>query len=259
VVQLTNPVNFEGTTVTPGPYQTIRSGAVATFVLVHGAWHGAWCWERLVPELERRGHRTVAVDLPCADPHATFEDYTDVVCDAVPDGADDAVLVGHSLGGHAVARAAARRPFAHLVYLCALVPEPGRSMVDQARDRDGMLDPAYLAGLGPADAEGRRVWVDEQIAREILYDDCTAEVAHAAFARLRPQSNAPYAVPCPLAELPQVSCSYVLATADKLIGADWSRRAAGRLGAEIVAIRGGHSPSLARPAELADVLAYAIG
>ena len=43
---------------------------MATFGLVHGSWHGAWCWERLVPELEARGHRAVAVDLPAEDPAA---------------------------------------------------------------------------------------------------------------------------------------------------------------------------------------------
>lgn len=230
---------------------------MTTFVLVHGAWHGAWCWGLLMPELERRGHRTIAIDLPCDDPGATFEDYADLVCGAVPDGVDDAVLVGHSLGGHTVARAAGRRRFARVVYLCALVPAPGRSMVEQARDRDGMLDPAYLAGLGPADADGRRVWVDEQVAREILYPDCTDEVAHGAFGRMRPQANAPYTVPCPPLDLRATPATYVLATDDRMVGTDWSRGAAARLAADVVEIAGGHSPSLARPAQLADVLAAA--
>lgn len=227
---------------------------MATYVLVHGAWGGSWCWELLVPELERRGHAAVAVDLPCDDPDATFETYADVLCAAVPAGIGDAVLVGHSLGGHSVARAAARRDFARVIYLCALVPEPGRSMLDQARDRDGMLDPAYLAGLGPADAAGRRSWVDEQVAREVLYPDCTAEVAHRAFEQFRPQASALYAVPCPLSELSATRSTYVLATGDRLVGPDWSRRAAARLTAEVIEIPGGHSPMFARPGELADLL-----
>lgn len=227
------------------------------YVLVHGAWHGAWSWQLLIPELARRGHRTIAVELPCDDPGATFDDYADVVCAAVPDGLDDAVLVGHSLGGHAVARAGARRRFARIVYLCALVPEPGRSMVDQSRDRDGMLDPTYLTGLGPADADGRRVWVDEQVARAIIYPDCMDEVAHWAFAQLRPQANAPFTVPCTSIDLRATPSTYVLAMDDRLVGPDWSRRTATRLAAEVIELPGGHSPALARPAELADVLASA--
>ena len=230
---------------------------MATFVLVHGAWGGAWCWDLLVPDLERRGHRTIAVELPCADPDATFEDYAAVACRSVPDGVDDVVLVGHSLGGHTVARAAMRGRFARLIYLCALVPEPGRSMLDQARDRDGMLDPAYLAGLGPADGAGRRSWVDEQVAREILYHDCTAEVAHWAFEQFRPQASGLYAVPCPLTDLPTTTSTYILTTGDRLVSPDWSRRAAARLAAEVIELPGGHSPMFARPAELADVLVSA--
>ena len=56
----------------------------ATLVLVHGAWHGAWCWERLVPELEVLGHRTVAVDLPAEDPHAGLTRYAELTAAALP-------------------------------------------------------------------------------------------------------------------------------------------------------------------------------
>jgi pimeloyl-ACP methyl ester carboxylesterase len=55
-----------------------------TFGLVHGAWHGAWCWERLVPELELLGHRTVAVDLPAEDPHAGLTRYAELTAAALP-------------------------------------------------------------------------------------------------------------------------------------------------------------------------------
>lgn len=228
---------------------------MSTFVLVPGAWHGAWSWQLLAAELERRGHVTIAVDLPCADPVATFEDYAEVVRRAVPDDVADAVLVGHSLGGHAVARAAAAGTVAHVVYLCALVPEPRRTLLDQARDRDGMLLPAYLSGLGPADAEGRRSWVDADVAREILYPDCSEAVARWAFERLRPQATAPYSVPCPPIDLRAAAATYVIARDDRLVAPDWSRRAAERLAAEVIEIPGGHCPALARPAELADVLA----
>ncbi|MET0699294.1 MAG: alpha/beta fold hydrolase, partial [Mycobacterium sp.] len=56
---------------------------MTTFALVHGAWHGAWCWERLTPELVARGHRVVAVDLPIQDETATFEKYADTVVAAL--------------------------------------------------------------------------------------------------------------------------------------------------------------------------------
>ena len=48
---------------------------MTTFGLVHGAWHGGWCWQYLIPELEVRGHRAVAIDLPTDDPQAGAERY----------------------------------------------------------------------------------------------------------------------------------------------------------------------------------------
>ena len=56
---------------------------MTTFVLVHGAGHGAWCWEKLTRELEARGQQAIVMDLPVSDPKATFEDYASVVVESV--------------------------------------------------------------------------------------------------------------------------------------------------------------------------------
>jgi len=68
------------------------------FVLVHGAYHGSWCWDQLRAELERGGHTSTAVDLPCDDPDAGAERYVDEVIHAIPKHANAVVLVGHD--GH---------------------------------------------------------------------------------------------------------------------------------------------------------------
>src|SRR5437870_7882996 len=73
--------------------------AVTTFALVHGAFHGAWCWDLVRAELESRGHRTIAMDLPCDDPEAGNVRYAEVVTGAINDVGDDVILVGHSLAG----------------------------------------------------------------------------------------------------------------------------------------------------------------
>lgn len=229
---------------------------MSTFALVHGAWHGAWCWERLAAELERRGHRVVAMDLPSDDPDATFGTFADTVAAAIPDDAgDDVVLVGHSLAGHTIPLVPARRPVAALVYLCALVPVPGRSFAEQLQTEPDMLDPQYLAGLGDPDEHGSRGWVDEPLANEILFADCDEDDARQAFQRLRRQARTPYLVPCPLDAFPPAPATYVLCTEDRLVNPDWSRRVAPeRLGASVVELPGSHSPFLSRPADLADVL-----
>jgi pimeloyl-ACP methyl ester carboxylesterase len=229
---------------------------VTTFALVHGAWHGAWCWERLVPELARRGHRSVAVDLPCDDPTATFADYADRVARALEGTGDDVTVVGHSLGGMTIPLVAARRPVRALVYLCALVPIPGTSMVEQLGAEPDTFVSGYEAGLAPPDEHRARRWADFAVARETMYGDCTEAEARWAFERLRPQSTAPYRVPCPLDALPPVPSRYVVCAEDRIVDPVRSRRAATeRLGVEPVELPGSHSPYLSRPAALADMLA----
>jgi pimeloyl-ACP methyl ester carboxylesterase len=165
------------------------------------------------------------------------------------------VVVGHSLGGLTIPLVAARRPVAWLVYLCAFVPIPGRSHVDQLRLERDALPRDFEAGLSPADDQGRRRWVDEAVARRVLYPDCEARDAAAAFERLRPQARAPYDEPCPLEAFPAVPSTYVVCAEDRVANPEWGCRVArGRLGAELVELPGGHSPFLSRPSELAAVL-----
>lgn len=110
---------------------------MADFVLVHGAWHGAWCWRKLLPGLWRAGHRAFAVDLTGLGarrhlfrPSLELADHvTDVVQTLDNEELQHAVLVGHSYAGLVVTGAADQRPqrVSALVYLDAVVPEPGES------------------------------------------------------------------------------------------------------------------------------------
>jgi pimeloyl-ACP methyl ester carboxylesterase len=227
---------------------------MTTFALVHGGWHGAWCWESLIPFLRQAGHDTVAMDLP-SDGLATHETYAHAVCAAIGDRDDDVVLVGHSASGSIVPLVAAQRPLRHVAYLCALMPSIGKSVLDQFDSEEGMTDCAFMAGLGEPDAHGARAWVDRTLARELLYGDCDEETAERAIDRLRPQAFYPAAMPFPLSAFPRVSCTSVVCTEDRMVGPGWSRRVSReRFGAEVVELPGGHSPFLSRPADLADVL-----
>src|SRR5262245_43101512 len=118
---------------------------MATFALVHGAWHGAWCWERVIPLLQQAGHDVVAQDLPSDDGSADFDAYADTVCAALR-GYDDVVLVAHSLAGSTAALVATRNPVRHLVYLCTAVPEPGMGLVDQWQAQPDMVGAEFAEG-----------------------------------------------------------------------------------------------------------------
>ncbi|WP_063712971.1 alpha/beta fold hydrolase [Nocardia jiangxiensis] len=103
------------------------------FVLVHGGFHGAWCWGRTISELRQLGHDAIAIDLPGhgdrRDQRSTLSDRRDAIVEAVEPGD---VLVGHSSGGYDITVAADVIPelLRHLVYLAASLPLEGRTLLE---------------------------------------------------------------------------------------------------------------------------------
>src|SRR5581483_10355186 len=110
----------------------------ATIVLVHGAWHGSWCWERVTPLLEKHGLAVRAVDLPSVGAKAGAN--TDLSADAaavetvLDTLGGPVVLCGHSYGGMVISRVRPRG-IAHLVYVCAFVPLEGQSLITAGSGR----------------------------------------------------------------------------------------------------------------------------
>ena len=131
-------------------------------------------------------------------------------------------------------------------------PIVGKTLAQQISEDREMLDPGYLEGIGEKDSDGRRSWVDRDVAVRHLFGDCDDATVAGAFARLRPQATYGYGIPYPHPELPDVESTYVLCTDDRLVNPDWSRRIAHeRLHAEVVELPGSHSPYLSRPHEQA--------
>ncbi|HUR85736.1 MAG TPA: alpha/beta hydrolase [Solirubrobacteraceae bacterium] len=227
---------------------------MTTFALIHGAWGSGWHWGDVPSQLRGMGHEAVAPDLPCEDPGPTFDDYAGVVLAALEDvEGDDVVVVGYSLGGHTAPLVASRRPVRALVYLAALLPEPGLSFDDQFARGDRMLLPDYRAGIEGTAGASR--WVDLDVYRATSCHDCAAPVAQARFERSRGQSNRPYGRPCSLTAHPNVPTSYVLCTEDRLMNnAFWRVAVPERLGVEPIELGAAHTPMSSHPAELAALL-----
>jgi pimeloyl-ACP methyl ester carboxylesterase len=222
------------------------------FVLIHGAYHGAWCWSRLADVLGEAGHTVVTVDLPISDPTAGLTTYRDTVVTA-SEGLAAPVVVGHSMGGVVVPLVAEARPVSHMVFLCAFLPVPGASVNDTRKS-----EPIETYDLQSRQFEdlGEGVWmVGPETARELFYHDAGDDLSDWAYARLRSQAYGVFSEPSPLRAWPDAPSSYILCREDRALDPEWSRSAARtRLGVEAIEIDGAHSPFLTRPEELAELL-----
>ena len=221
--------------------------------LVHGSYHGAWCWDFLQPELERRGHRVITMDLPISDPTLGAADYAKTIEDAL-DPETEPIVVGHSMAGLVIPLVAAHRPVRRLVFLAAFLPAPGKSANDQRATEpiDGRVPPSSAEWTDLGDD----VWmVGPNTATELFFHDAPAAVARWATQRLRAQSYGVLKEITPLAAWPDVESRSIVCRDDRAINPAWVRAAAReRLGVEAIELPGAHSPFLTRPRELAQVL-----
>jgi pimeloyl-ACP methyl ester carboxylesterase len=230
---------------------------MSTFVLIHGAWHGAWCWERLAPLLRAAGHTVIAPDLPGHGADATpwwrvtLGAYARRACEAARASGGRAIAVGHSLGGVVIREAAAREPslFAGLIYLCAFVPEPGESLMALGRrDRDGRVPSAMRRGLS-------RSTIDPERGPAVFYNTCPPDVAAAATGRLCAQPNLPLFQGASAPRAPLPPRAYVECTEDRAISIALQRFMHERAGiAHVATLATDHSPFFSAPEALAATL-----
>jgi pimeloyl-ACP methyl ester carboxylesterase len=211
---------------------------MSTFVVIHGAACRGELWETVGAELRARGHDMIAPDLPCEDPDAGLQEYTDTVVEAMGDRTR-LVLVGHSLGGFTAPLVAARLPVDLIVLVAAMVPAPGETGID------------WWANTGHNDETPP--WPDDE--RELFLHDVPAEVAVATMARVRDQTRRVMEEPWPLEAWPDVPTRFLLCREDRCFPADWLGRVVrDRLGITPDELDGGHMPYLSRPGELAERL-----
>jgi hypothetical protein len=204
---------------------------MARFVLVHGAWHGGWCFADVVAELARFGHTATAPDLPCDEVSLTQLDYARLV-GAQP----DAIVLGHSLGAQTIPHVEARLR----VYLAPVLPV------------EDVFAECFVPTFGGTvrDEEGRSYWPDAETCRRGMYPDCTRAQSDRAFGLLRPQA------PITPIAAPFGDRDVLIATMrDAAIDPAWQVRRAAEHGARLIELDSGHSPFFTQPAELAAILA----
>lgn len=231
------------------------------FMLIHGAWHGAWCWEHLERELQARQLGVTAFDLPGHGDDTTpraevdMDAYVERIVSWIREFDRPVELLGHSMGGAIITAVAEQIP-AHLTgltYLCAFMPRDGESLAQlSAEDHDSGLAGALRSGPEP-----NTVVVSAETAREVFYQDCRQDDADAAMARLVPQPVAPFSAPIHTTaeNFGRVPRAYIVCREDRAITADMQNRMIERQAcAPVIELSTGHSPFYANPVALADAL-----
>ena len=222
-----------------------------TYILVHGAWGGGWCWRDVGHELTRRDVQWTALDLPSSTHGAhpnTFlgDDAHEVVEIAKLDG--PVVLVGHSYGGAVITEAADRIPnLERLVYVAALVPALGQSASETIQEVPvrTLLDEAI-------EVEGDHLRLNPARAIAALYQDCTDEVAAWAVSNLSIQTIASLRSPRSSFDV-EVPSWYVRCSLDQAVDPALQDVMAARCD-EVATLVSGHSPMLSQPVALCELL-----
>jgi pimeloyl-ACP methyl ester carboxylesterase len=177
---------------------------MSTYVLIHGSWHGAWCWYKIIPLLEQAGHKAIALDLPghgrdwTAARDISMQSYVDSVCKILDAQPEPVILVGHSRGGIVISQTAELRPekIKTLVYLAAYLIPNGEAMLPTAlSDTESLI----VSNLVVNQAQGYHM-LKQEAFKVALYADCSDEDVALATVLLTPEPNGPVATPLQLSD-----------------------------------------------------------
>lgn len=239
---------------------TTTGGDATPIVLVHGAWMGAWAWDEVTPLLEARGHVTHVVELPAHGDDATpateasLTGYRDAVV-AVLDGLDEpAAVVGHSMGGMVISEVAQARPQAitELVYVAALLPQSGQSLLDLA-----MADPDAITAMHLVDNGDGTASIDPAAIGEVFCGDCDDAHVQTIVDRTKPEPFMPLVTPAMLddAAFGSVRRTYVYTELDVAVSyAGQQAMVAATPVDDTRSLATAHSPFFSQPQALADAI-----
>ena len=237
-----------------------------TYLLVHGAWSGAWCWEKLKPLLKAQGHSVIAPDMPghgedrLLIEEQTLETYARSVEALIAPLNGPVILVGHSFGGMIISQAACYIPnkIKKLVYISAFLPRDAQSCVGITKSvRPTFHEKLVASGYDfilSADANTSKVAPDA--CADFVYNDIKRDRALRIAKRMGPESNAAQQQAVVLNDkFNEIPKAYVRCILDQTVDINLQDEMIAQTNCqEVYTLKTGHCPFESAPRSLADIL-----
>lgn len=230
---------------------------MATFVLIHGAWHGGWCWARVKDLLEQAHHQVLTPTMPGLGErqHLMSRDITldtvieDIANSIESEDVNDVILVGHSFGGNIISGVAERIPerIKQLVYLDAAVMKDGESMFDcvtkELVEERLRLAEASSGGMSLPTPTCEKLGILDAAQCEYVQKHLTPH----------PLSNYTSKLNLKRAPGEGFHCTYIACTDPNYNPLEWSRERARAYGWQFLSIPTGHDAMVSAPGALAEM------
>ena len=232
-----------------------------TFILIHGSWHSAWNWHKVIPFLEKQGHRGIAIDLPGMGRDKTpirevkMKTTVEKICSLIDSIEGKVILVGHSKNGIMISQAAEYRPdkIEKLIYLAAYLIPNGKTQREYSiQDTEGVLKP-YVTMHEELNAHTLR----PEIYKEGLYADCEDHITEMAKFILSHEPVESGITPLQLTEenygrIPKI---YIECTKDRAVTPFIQRKMYTETPCEkVYSLPTSHSPFFSKAKDLTDIL-----
>ncbi len=232
---------------------------MATFILIHGAWHGNWCWERLIPLLEAKGHQVLAPDLPGMGEDTTplskitLDTWAQFVSNLIKQQKEKVILVGHSRGGIVISQAAeyCAEHIECLIYIAAFLVPNGKTlweiMQNHPREANRKPDLAFSE-------DKRSSTIIPEAVKNTFYNTTSEEWIKRAASKIGAEPMSSFMTPLNLrnerfGSLPR---GYIECLQDNAIHLSVQRKMIGDLPCQaLVSLDTDHSPFYSAPEKLA--------
>jgi pimeloyl-ACP methyl ester carboxylesterase len=231
-----------------------------TFILIHGSWHSAWNWHKVIPLLEKSGHKAIAIDLPGMGRDKTpiqevrMKTTIEKICALIDNIDGSVILVGHSKNGIMISQTAELRPgkIEKLIYLAAYLIPNGKTQREYSiQDIGGVLKP-YVTQYPELNAHT----LQPEIYKEGLYHDCDDDITELAKVLLSHESVESGVTPLQLSEekFGSIPRYYIECTEDKAVTPFIQKKMYEEMPCKkVYSMATSHSPFFSKPTELAAI------